>query len=444
MSDPVSNAEIEDVLSSIRRLVSEEPSPLHKRRATAEAAKERFVLTPALRVEEEDEASGAEAEAEESVPAEPENDGASAAEAETGEPAPAEAEAAEVMEDDAGAAPLSEPADAAQPMARASDDQPADRIGESRYTLEQRIAELEAALQHSPEEWEPDGSEVDASQAPDIPGIADAPDAADDLAEPISEDVSPSDPLELLPAEAGESDGAEPVADGSQEDHAEAAGAEATGSEAAIDAPEAAEESGRAPMLLQRSPEEPADDPFAAWQEDALEDDDNLTQPDAGETGMAEAPEAARAEDMPAPEPDADAEAEPEEPVASIPHPDFEPADDAALQEPAEVRSRSEEAAEPQDEDVLEPASEPFGLEAARDAPEDDLADADAEASDGEAEPFGLFEEPAVMDEEALRDMVSQLVRDELQGVLGERITRNVRRLVRREIQRAIAMRELE
>ena len=44
----------------------------------------------------------------------------------------------------------------------------------------------------------------------------------------------------------------------------------------------------------------------------------------------------------------------------------------------------------------------------------------------------------AGLDEEDLRDMVREMIRQELQGVLGERITRNVRKLVRREIQRAL------
>ncbi len=50
----------------------------------------------------------------------------------------------------------------------------------------------------------------------------------------------------------------------------------------------------------------------------------------------------------------------------------------------------------------------------------------------------------AVLDEEALRDMVSEIVRQELQGPLGERITRNVRKLVRREIYHALAANELD
>ncbi|MEH6646884.1 hypothetical protein [Sulfitobacter sp.] len=49
-----------------------------------------------------------------------------------------------------------------------------------------------------------------------------------------------------------------------------------------------------------------------------------------------------------------------------------------------------------------------------------------------------------VMDEEALRDLVSEIVRSELQGALGERITRNVRKLVRREIHRALTAQEME
>lgn len=49
-----------------------------------------------------------------------------------------------------------------------------------------------------------------------------------------------------------------------------------------------------------------------------------------------------------------------------------------------------------------------------------------------------------VVDEEALRALVVQIVHQELQGTLGERITRNVRNLVRREIRRALTSQELE
>lgn len=49
-----------------------------------------------------------------------------------------------------------------------------------------------------------------------------------------------------------------------------------------------------------------------------------------------------------------------------------------------------------------------------------------------------------VLDEEALKEIVRSIIREELQGVLGERITRNVRKLVRAEINRALAARALD
>ncbi len=50
----------------------------------------------------------------------------------------------------------------------------------------------------------------------------------------------------------------------------------------------------------------------------------------------------------------------------------------------------------------------------------------------------------AGLDEQALRELVASVVRSELQGALGERITRNVRKLVRREIQRALMSQHYE
>lgn len=52
-------------------------------------------------------------------------------------------------------------------------------------------------------------------------------------------------------------------------------------------------------------------------------------------------------------------------------------------------------------------------------------------------------EEPMI-DEEMLRDIVREIIREELAGTLGERITRNVRKLVRVEINRALTAREFE
>ncbi|MEO9825660.1 MAG: hypothetical protein ABJF50_14690 [Paracoccaceae bacterium] len=49
-----------------------------------------------------------------------------------------------------------------------------------------------------------------------------------------------------------------------------------------------------------------------------------------------------------------------------------------------------------------------------------------------------------ILDEEEVRPLVARLIREELQGELGEQITRNVRKLVRREILRALAARDAE
>jgi hypothetical protein len=50
----------------------------------------------------------------------------------------------------------------------------------------------------------------------------------------------------------------------------------------------------------------------------------------------------------------------------------------------------------------------------------------------------------AVLDEAGLQEIVRQMIREELQGALGERITRNVRKLVRAEINRALMARDLD
>lgn len=58
--------------------------------------------------------------------------------------------------------------------------------------------------------------------------------------------------------------------------------------------------------------------------------------------------------------------------------------------------------------------------------------------------PDDLAADEAVIDEDSLRELVAEIVRQELQGALGERITRNVRKLVRREIHRVLASQDLD
>lgn len=142
MSEPVTNVEIEDVLSSIRRLVAEGDKPRasfvppevvdnkHDQQA------ERFVLTPALRVAE--------------VPSE-------AVEQDEEPELSAESEelAAQFV------APAPEPL-ILKPSSMLESTMVHDRMTDSeRASLEATIAELEAAVRGKPdEEWEPDGSET--------------------------------------------------------------------------------------------------------------------------------------------------------------------------------------------------------------------------------------------------------------------------------------------
>jgi hypothetical protein len=58
--------------------------------------------------------------------------------------------------------------------------------------------------------------------------------------------------------------------------------------------------------------------------------------------------------------------------------------------------------------------------------------------TDGDGNPL------TVLDEAALQQIIRQLIHEELKGALGERITQNVRKLVRAEINRALAAHELD
>ncbi|MEM6739016.1 MAG: hypothetical protein AAF646_02800 [Pseudomonadota bacterium] len=60
-------------------------------------------------------------------------------------------------------------------------------------------------------------------------------------------------------------------------------------------------------------------------------------------------------------------------------------------------------------------------------------------AGDSEDGALNVFGEDAFgIDEQALREIIAQVVHEELQGALGERVSRNIRLLIRREIARAL------
>lgn len=99
------------------------------------------------------------------------------------------------------------------------------------------------------------------------------------------------------------------------------------------------------------------------------------------------------------------------------------------------------DAADPQNTGSTLPEHQLFIHNPTRDhGPTEAVGSDKAPVSDG----IDLASDEALLDEEALRDMVAEIVREELQGALGERITRNVRKLVRREIMRAISIRDFE
>lgn len=315
MSDRMTNTDIEDVLSSIRRLVSEEarfPFRSERREPQPEPAG-KLMLTPDIRVVPDQRAEA------------PAPVAGAAAETEAG---------GEVRQAEA---PTPAPdAPAAGPMVaqfhRAVRGEPISKA------LGDRAAVLEAALSSGNQDFEPDGSEVKpsaylSSTLPE-PGEP-APDASEAAAGPA--------PGEVAETHAA----AEPVVETERE------------------APEVAEAAPPAGSAAEAEPQ-----PVEA----------EAGEPDAGETESA--PE--------------DAEGESEDMRTGF----------------------------------------VFGWR-------DEIVPKFSHRS--EAEEPSLFNEPEVeeLDEEALREMIREMIREELQGALGERLTRNVRKLVRMEISRALAGRDL-
>lgn len=123
-------------------------------------------------------------------------------------------------------------------------------------------------------------------------------------------------------------------------------------------------------------------------------------------------------------------------PLVLTPAADEPPDSDPAAAQPAAVDTEAA-AAEPAaiPEPLTDSAAEPAGPAADRDADRWEAAEPGAY--------FAPAPDDDVIDEETLRDIVRDILREELQGPLGERITRNLRKLVRAEIARAMVSREL-
>jgi hypothetical protein len=126
---------------------------------------------------------------------------------------------------------------------------------------------------------------------------------------------------------------------------------------------------------------------------------------------------------------------------------------------PLEFDKERQQSAEPEEAETLEvmeaqleeffaksePVKEtPSAPEPKAESPTADVQGGEPTAAFPSKDGLEFPAEEQLIDEEVLRDLVSDIVRAELQGALGERITRNVRKLVRREIHRALAAQELE
>jgi hypothetical protein len=131
--------------------------------------------------------------------------------------------------------------------------------------------------------------------------------------------------------------------------------------------------------------------------------------------------------DLPDPPPEADQSA----PDTSKPESPWAEVGDDWLDEDLELLSPGQ--APPM---AAHPVDEAAGAQAKR--PDVLKLSADDMLTDGEGNPL------TVLDEAALQQIIRQLIRDELKGVLGERITQSVRKLVRAEINRALAAHALD
>lgn len=438
MAEQPTNLEMFDVLSSIRRLVSEErrtpvprvepPPPAPPLPMAAEPVarplpaapdaaapvprysglpqESRFVLTAALRVEDE-------------PASEPETADAASTEHAWNRDAAADRAPVQGREAD-----LSDSADLARRTA----------------SLEETIAELEAAVADIGAEFEPDGGEphdlvaelfpAEADHAPgrDAAAGVDAPPRRgefqgimagfDTMALPEERLDAPITGEALIPpAKPARAEGAVAPSSapggspfGSLRAHAPAA--------APVAAPEVARHVSLTDALARD--EGPQGLVAAGASLAAASDIDSLIG--AGD----EAGDAAVAEDGAAPVDAALAETE----GTAV------PADALTAGDMAEDEATAEAEADGRPARLGRPQI----LRSVQTEPSLDLGGPAASPEAGEEDGTDLFDPLAGgdVDVDALRDMVAELVREELRGVLGERITRNLRALVRQEIRKVL------
>ena len=289
-------------------------------------------------------------------------------------------------------------------------------------SLEDRIAELEAAVSSREDEYEPDGSEDQAQHRPDRIVFTRPPTEAEQAS--AGNDAQRLNRLTLVEAVNVPDPEDETEQPGETVAFRHAAPPRETEAAAPNDADQ------EAPMAEnvvepQRARAEirPFHDPDGMLERfDARIDGGEVPPPfaDTQPEGFSERPET------------------------------FEPDQDAVQEEAVEAALNDAADPDPQDDSDFEEAlndalhSKPEDAEPG--AAQDPDKPVDAVAEQAEPAPAAAIPELSLdeIDEDMLRPIVARLIREELQGELGERITRNVRKLVRREILRAINSREFE
>ncbi|MFZ7094042.1 hypothetical protein [Primorskyibacter sp. 2E233] len=434
MSDPVTNMEIEDVLSSIRRLVSEDTRPKRPHESPAQA--DRLVLTPALRVKQDD-----------------------------------RDESVEIEETPKQSAPSAEvPVLLTNPT----------NLPKRKSILPERKARSDGAETKlvGSEDAVQDALETALADLADAPALPVASDEIVDTIEfrstPAPDEQEPSDTLQLqdlLDADAGDlADSLEDSDEVSQSDDdledddfesdtpltassilsqlVEQEVARAFSEGAAIESREVEVES----LRIDAAPADARDEVETGTSmdegdsgdlEDLLAEDLTQTKPEASVTDVsaealagaiqsdkAEAAEEPVSEETPARSLESKIAALEEMVAHQSGEWDGDTVEEAAFvhrpSAPLEWEDHHTPAA---DVKIAQPKA--AGIENAVQAPVEAEAEAEAEAL-------------PTIDDEMLRQMVSEIVRQELQGALGERITRNVRKLVRREIHRAMISQDFD
>lgn len=411
MSDPVTQAEIEDVLSSIRRLVSEDGrgTPATQPAQKPEKAKTRLVLTPALRVSSDDLKTRE-------------------------QPQPAEKQSAEITAD----SPI---ADDVADVISLDMDSAAAQVENTGATVE--ASNSEAVAETSQPEINLDiAADANAEMAvPETPAT-----------ETTATETTVSEPRQDLQAQ-----------DASDQESAEAPWRDPeatlfhTAAKLGEDVPSASEVATEARETGVRETEARE---TAAPETAAPEANEGGEEPVASASFVVEH----------AGEETTEIVADLSEPVPEHPGAGGSAGVSAVVQKIAELEAkvgRSNEQWEPDgasrdpyagtnietlewkdhldedpetDSDVQSTAT--GQAETSSDATVDDLVQ-EAVTDETIDQIDNLAAEDSFLDEESLRELVAEIVRAELQGALGERITRNVRKLVRREIHRALSAQDL-